>query len=121
METPRAPTLARQKIWLSPFIAVAFAIVAATGVLLFFHIKNGSLLALHEWFGWLLVVAGGVHVALNLRPLLGYLRRPAAWAATGVALALAAVLAIGGARHQAGHHRHGYERPAVPSSSSAIP
>ena len=110
------------KTWLSPFVAVAFAVIAVTGVLLFFHIKSGPIMALHEWFGWLFVVAGIVHLLLNLRPLVAYLRRPAALVSLGVALVLVALLWFGGAQHEGEHHRRGYgpERPA-PSSSSAMP
>ena len=110
------------KTWLSPFVAVAFAVIAVTGVMLFFHLKNGPIMALHEWFGWLFVVAGTVHLLLNLRPLVAYLRRPAALISLGTALVLVAVLWIGGAQHEQEHHRRGYgpERPAV-SNSSAMP
>ena len=107
---------------MSPFIAVAFAVLAATGVLLFFHIKNGPIIGLHEWFGWLFVIAGAVHLLLNLRPLLAHLRRPAGVVSVGVALVLVVFLWVGGAQHEREHHPRGYgpERPA-PSSSSAMP
>jgi len=107
---------------LSPFVAVAFAVLAVTGVLLFFHIKNGPILALHEWFGWLFAIAGIAHLLLNLRPLLAYLRQPAALVSLGVALVLVALLWFGGAQHEQEHHRRGYGAPAQPpSSSSAMP
>ncbi len=117
MKTPSSP-----KAWLSPFVAVAFAVIAATGVLLFFHVKNGPIMGLHEWFGWLFVIAGIVHLLLNLRPLLAHLRRPAGVVSVAVALVLVAFLWLGGAQHEAEHHRRGYgaERPGA-SSSSATP
>lgn len=107
--------------YLSPFVTVAFAVIAVTGGLLFFHVKNGPIMALHEWFGWLFVVAGVVHALLNLRPLLAYLRRPAALVSLGVAAVLALLLAVGGARHEREHHRHGDGPPQGASSSSAMP
>ncbi len=112
-----------EKTFLSPFVAVAFAVIAATGVLLFFHVKNGPIMVLHEWFGWLFVAAGTVHTALNVRPLLAYLRRPAAQAAVGVAVLLVVVLGLAGTRHEHEHHHRGYAAPAgpTPSSSSAMP
>ena len=117
MKTPSSP-----KGWLSPFITIAFVVLAATGGLLFFHIKNGPIMALHEWFGWLFVVAGIVHLLLNLRALLAHLRRPAGVVSVAVALVLVAFLWLGGARHEGAHHRRGYgaERPGA-SSPSAMP
>ena len=116
MKTPSSP-----KGWLSPFITIAFVVLAATGGLLFFHIKNGPIMALHEWFGWLFVVAGTVHTALNLRPLLAYLRRPVAWISLGTAAALVGLLALGGAQHERGHHGRGHGPAPEARSSSAMP
>ncbi|HLP01486.1 MAG TPA: DUF4405 domain-containing protein [Opitutaceae bacterium] len=107
------------KTWLSPFVGIAFLVIATTGVLLFFHVKSGPIMALHEWFGWLFIVAGLVHVLLNLRPLLAYLKRPRALVAIGVAVLVVALLWVGGAQHESEHHSRGYG--AVPSSSSAMP
>jgi hypothetical protein len=116
------------KTCLSPFVAVAFVVIAATGVLLFFHVKNGPIMALHEWFGWVFVVAGVIHLLLNLSPLLAYLKRPAALVSVGVALALVALLWIGGAQHEGEHHRRGHgpgseegRTPVAPSTSAAMP
>lgn len=107
---------------LSPFVTVAFIVIAVTGVLLFFHVKNGPIMVLHEWFGWLFVVAGAVHLLLNLRPLLAYLRQPAALISLGVGLVLVAFLWFGGTQHEQEHHRRGYGPPAEsPRSSEAMP
>lgn len=100
--------ISAHKTWLSPFVGVAFAVISITGALLFFHVKNGAVMALHEWFGWLFIVAGLVHVVLNIRPLLGYLRRPQALVALGVAGIITAVLWIGGANHEGGHGPRGH-------------
>ena len=117
MKTPST-----SKTWLSPFVAVAFAVIAVTGVMLFFHIKSGPIMALHEWFGWLFAIAGTVHLLLNLRPLLAYLRRPVALISLGVGLALVALLWFGGAQHEKEHHERGYGRgQSAPSSSAAMP
>ncbi len=112
-----------EKTFLSPFVAAAFAVIAVTGALLFFHVRSGAIMALHEWFGWLFVAAGTVHTVLNIRPLIAYLRRPAAQTAVGVAVVLAVVLSVAGARHEQEHHHRGYGAPTSrsPSSSSAMP
>lgn len=108
------------KTWLSPFVAAAFAVIAVTGVLLFFHFKNGPIMVLHEWFGWGFVVAGTVHALLNLRPLLAYLRQTAALVSLGVALILVVGLTLAGAGHEQGPGHHGHGVQPV-SNSSAIP
>jgi len=109
------------KTWVSPFVAVAFAVIAVTGMMLFFHIKSGPIMALHEWFGWLFVIAGTVHLVLNIRPLIAYLRRPVALVSLAVGLVLVALLWIGGAQHEEEHQRRGYGPHEAPSSSSAMP
>ncbi len=109
------------KVSLSPFVAVAFVVISVTGGLLFFHVKNGPIMALHEWFGWLFVVAGLVHALLNIRPLLAYLRQPAALLSVGVAGTLALALWGLGALHEGEHQRRGGAHGQASSSSSAIP
>lgn len=100
---------------LSPFVAVAFLVISVTGVLLFFHVKNGPIMVLHEWFGWTFVVAGLVHVLLNIKPLFSYLRLRSGLASLAVALIVTAVLAIAGLNHKGGPRRdHG---PNIQSSA----
>lgn len=99
------------RTWLSPFTSVAFGVIGVTGLLLFFHVKNGPIMALHEWFGWTFVVAGALHLLLNWRPLLSYLRRWSAVAALAGGLALVVGLAVGGA---SGQPRSGGGRPMTP-------
>lgn len=92
------------KAWLSPFVAVAFAVISVTGIMLFFHVKNGSIVVLHEWFGWAFIVAGAAHVLLNVRPLTAYLGQRSARVALVAAVALILVLASAGGLHRGGHH-----------------
>ncbi|PTX99079.1 DUF4405 domain-containing protein [Opitutus sp. ER46] len=89
---------------LSPFVAVAFAVISITGVLLFFHVKNGPIMVLHEWFGWAFVIAGAVHVLLNWRPLLGYLKLRRGVLSLTVALVLVVALGALGWNHRGGPH-----------------
>ena len=86
----------------SPFVAVAFVVLAATGALLFFHVKNGPIVVLHQWFGWAFVAGGLGHLALNLRPLLAHLRQRAGLVALGVAAGLIVVLTVVGANRRGG-------------------
>lgn len=81
---------------LSPFIAIGFTVISATGILLFFHVKNGPVMVLHEWFGWAFVLVGLLHVALNLRPLLSYLKLKSGRLSLILALGLTLALGIAG-------------------------
>lgn len=111
------PSLA-SRTSLSPFVAVAFAVIAATGVLLFFHVKNGPIMVLHEWFGWAFVVAGCVHVVINARPLLGYLRQTSARVSLLVALLLGLAMTFAGLNHGEGPHGH---RPPAQENGAPRP
>jgi len=77
--------------------------------MLFFHMKNGMVMVLHEMFGWAFVVAGLVHLLLNWRPLLSYLRLRAGVLSLVFALVLVALLSYAGLNHdeQHGPGRHG--------------
>ncbi len=101
-----------ERAWISPVVTIAFAVIAITGLLLFFHVKNGAIMTLHEWVGWAFVIAGILHVLLNWNPLLGYLKRRSALIAIGVSLLLVVALSVAGAAKQ-----HGGPRPA---STSAV-
>jgi hypothetical protein len=80
-----------QRSWLSPLVAAAFVVISVTGVLLFYHVKSGAIKSLHEWFGWVFVAAGLLHVLLNFRPMLKHMAQRSGIAA----LLLAIVLTIG--------------------------
>jgi len=102
------------KTILSPFVAIAFGVIAATGVLLFFHVKNGPIMMLHEWFGWAFTVAGAVHLLLNWRPLVAYLRVSRGLVSLTVAVVLGISLVILGLNRRGGpgHGPRG-ERPPL--------
>ena len=97
-----------ERTWISPVVTIAFAVIAITGLLLFFHIKNGAIMTLHEWVGWGFVIAGILHVLLNWNPLLGYLKRRSAIVAISVSLLAVLALTVAGASKQ-----HAGPRPAA--------
>lgn len=76
------------RLWATPLVAAAFLVMGVTGALMFFHAAPGLATGVHEWAGWLLLVGAGLHVAINWRPALSYLRRPVAQVilAAGIAL-----------------------------------
>lgn len=77
--------------WATPLTMGSFAIMGVTGVLMFFHLESGLNKPLHEWAGWIMVLAVFAHVVLNYRAFMVYLKRPVA---RGIALAAAALLCL---------------------------
>lgn len=98
-----------QKPVLSPFVALSFIAISATGILLFFHIKNGPIIVIHEWFGWAFVAAGLIHLLLNIKQFFAYLKLKSGWASIAVALVLTVALTVIGLNHRGGPDRN---RPA---------
>lgn len=94
-----------QKPVLSPFLVTIFAAISVTGVLLFFHIKNGSIVVVHEWLGLIFVVTGLIHLILNFRQFSAYLKLRRSWIAITAAALLILVLALAGLNHKGGHNR----------------
>jgi len=107
-----------QKSILSPFVAVGFAVISITGVLLFFHVKNGPIMTLHEWFGWAFIATGLVHVLLNLRPLLSYFTLRKGLVSFTAAVVLTLGLGLFGLTRKAGPHGRA---PFPPTQQQAAP
>jgi hypothetical protein len=63
------------RVWVTPLTTGTFVVVGSTGVALFFHANTSLGKVLHEWLGWLLVVAAILHVVINWNALLGHLKR----------------------------------------------
>lgn len=78
--------------------AATFAVVGASGVLVFFHLGEQYLMGVHEWLGLAFVGAAAFHIARHFRPfttLLSKTRTRALFAATGlVTLAFVAAGAL---------------------------
>lgn len=51
--------------WATPMTIGAFAIMAATGLLMFFHLETGINKPAHEWVGLVMVAAAAAHAAAN--------------------------------------------------------
>ncbi|MBK9134741.1 MAG: DUF4405 domain-containing protein [Betaproteobacteria bacterium] len=77
--------------WATPATIGAFALVAGTGVPMFFHLETGLQKALHEWIGWLLLAAVALHVAVNWLGFKRYLK----WPGRGIAIVGVFLLALG--------------------------
>lgn len=53
------------RTWATPLTAGVFVVMAATGVLMFFHADTGLNKLAHEWMGWLMVAAVMAHAMSN--------------------------------------------------------
>ncbi len=62
----------------TPLTMGTFALMAVTGILLFFHANTMLNKVAHEWIGLAMVAAVGLHVALNWRAFTLYFKRPVA-------------------------------------------
>lgn len=89
---------------LSPFIGLSFLVVAVTGILLFFHIKNGPIVVMREWLGMAFLLAGIIHMFAHLPQMLAYLRKPSCIASVALALVMAIMLVFVGLNHHNGPH-----------------
>ena len=92
-----------------------FAAVAATGVLMFFHIGDRYLHAAHDWIGMAFVIAAFFHVVRNSKgfnTLMTRMRTHAALLATAAVTALF-ILSAAMAPQSYGGHRHAEAAPAA--------
>ena len=92
------------KTWVSPFIAISSIVTSVTGILLFFHIKNGVIFSLHEWLGWAFVVISVIHLLLNWKPFICYFKKKAAYLSILAISVFALVLVFNGSTKQNDFH-----------------
>lgn len=76
--------------WATPLTIGSFLLIAVTGVLMFFHLDTGLNKLAHEWLGWGLLAAVGVHAAVNINAFKRYFSRPGTLAVIGGCLVLLA-------------------------------
>ncbi|MCA0242166.1 MAG: DUF4405 domain-containing protein [Proteobacteria bacterium] len=51
--------------WATPLTMGAFALMATTGILMFFHLDSGFNKVAHEWLSWVMVGAVALHATVN--------------------------------------------------------
>ena len=78
-----------QRDWVTPLTMGAFALLAVTGVLMFFHLDSGLNKVAHEWLSWVLVGGVALHVATNW---LGVKRYLAGWKGRAVVVVFALLI-----------------------------
>lgn len=95
------------KAWISPLTAILFTVVAVTGIFMFFHAGPDSFKFLHKWVSWGLVAVGLLHIIVNWRQLLSYLKTKTALVsvAIGIVLCIAVSMQAGPPRERGGEGR----------------
>lgn len=64
------------RTWATPLTIGAFFLMAATGVLMFFHIEGGLTTVVHQWCSWLFLAGAVGHVVANVKPFKNHFRSP---------------------------------------------
>ncbi len=89
---------------LNPPLVLTFIVVAITGIMLMFHIEARGIKNLHEWMSIVFLVLCIVHLCINWKTFLVYLKNRAVLASViGVCL-LSALLISGAGDSGRGHH-----------------
>ncbi len=76
--------------WATPLTIGSFLLIAVTGVLMFFHLDSGLNKLAHEWLGWAMLAAVGLHAAMHLKSFKRHFSRPASLVVIGAFVALLA-------------------------------
>ncbi|MEI6848166.1 MAG: DUF4405 domain-containing protein [Chlorobiaceae bacterium] len=74
------------KSWTTPLAAGAFAILAITGILIFFDIEIGIIEDVHKWLSWVLVGGVLLHIIANWKQFTGYFSQKIALTLIGTAV-----------------------------------
>jgi hypothetical protein len=72
------------RAWATPLTIGAFGLLAATGVLMFFHLDSGLNKVAHEWLGWVLLAGVTTHVLANVLSFKRHFSQPVGRALIGV-------------------------------------
>ncbi len=113
------------RTWSTPLAAAAFVTMAATGVLLFFHLDAGLVGALHEWGGWLLIPAVTLHLVGNAPAFQAHAARARPRMLVAIALVVVALAAawggLSGGRERANPSRAAVDRVTAAPIAALAP
>lgn len=107
----------KQKPWISPFVAVTYAVVAVSGILMLFHIRLQGVHSIHQWAGILFLIGGLIHILLNSRVLLSYFKSTKAVYGT-LAGVLTIVLLVSLFPFKGDGQRHGHGKGQITYGSN---
>lgn len=77
--------------WATPLTIGSFLLIAVTGVLMFFHLDSGLNKLAHEWLGWAMLAAVGLHIAMHFKSFKRYFTYSASLVIIGTFIMLLAV------------------------------
>ncbi len=95
---------ASQRSWVSPITAVSFLAVGISGLMMLFHVGR-FVRPMHEIVGVLFCIVGVIHLIINWRALLNYLRSKRVMALTAVVVVLCSLLLLTGSDEHGGGPR----------------
>lgn len=61
--------------WVTPLTIGTFLLIGVTGVLMFFKVRSGLIVIVHEWLSLVFVVAAALHTGLNWSAVRAHLSR----------------------------------------------
>lgn len=90
--TPDIPLSTRLlRHYATAFATALFAVIAVSGVMMFFHLQDGFVKSAHEWLGLVFVVAAAFHVVRNWGPFVTLMKKTRTLAIVAVTLAIAGI------------------------------
>lgn len=78
----------RLRSWVTPITIGSFLLLGVTGLLMFFKVRGGLIVAAHEWLSPILVVSASLHIWLNWGAVRANLSRARGIAIVGLFAAL---------------------------------
>lgn len=89
---------------LNPSLILTFIVVGLTGIMMMFHIEAGGIKHLHEWMSIIFLILSVIHICLNWKIIVAYLKKTVVVvSAIGICLLTALLLMSGGDRGK-GHY-----------------
>ena len=101
------------KAWISPAVVIAFLVISVTGILMFFHVKNGIIVDLHEWLGWIFVVVGVFHLIINWKLFTCLFKKKTALASLALVSAVTLIIALSSENNPGDRKRRGHYHSEV--------
>lgn len=99
-----------ERDWATPLMLGVFGLMAVTGILMFFHANSHLQEEVHQWAGWVVVVAAVGHVAANW---LGFRRYFTGWKPKVALLVGASALVLAGSFVSLGGGEEAASPPAI--------
>lgn len=86
----------KKKYYYSVPVMILFTILAVTGIFMFFHMETGGMKLMHEYLGLVFVAVAAIHLFMNWKPFVSYLKFPAVQVIGAILLVVATGVYIAG-------------------------